>query len=361
VIYEKPIPSLIDIGFSSFFQSAFARYAALGLAPARVAAEHRGRYVLLCEHGAVEAEPSGRLLHGVSSRDELAAVGDWVAFRATVPGAGVVHAVLPRRTAFVRAAAGARTQAQVVAANVDLALLVCGLDRDFNVRRIERYLSSAHASGADAVIVLTKRDGCEDAVDARLAAVAAVAGSVPVHAVSSVTGAGMDALAPYLAPGRTLALLGSSGAGKSTLVNVLAGGTRAVAPLGAGGRGRHTTTHRELVALPGGALVVDTPGMREIRPWTEDGLSETFGDVAELAMGCRFRDCRHGTEPGCAVQASIARGTLDERRLESFAKLEREAAALAVRRDARAAADQKRSIKALSRAIRAHERSRAKR
>ena len=353
--------SLLEYGFHSTFQRTFSPYAALGLSPGRVAVEHRGAYVLFTERGEVIAEPSGRLEHDAASREDLPAVGDWVAFRGGGGGGrGTIHAVLPRRSAFVRGAAGGATEPQVVAANVDVVLLVCALAGDFNARRLERYLTVVHTSGADAAIVLTKAD-LEADVDARAAEVAAIAPGIAVHAVSNVTGAGLDAVAAYFSDHRTVALLGSSGAGKSTLVNRLAGAAlQDVADLGVDGRGRHTTTRRELIVLPSGGLVLDTPGMRELRLWDEGGgLDDTFADVSDVATRCRFRDCAHEGEPGCAIESALAVGELTAARWESYAKLRRELHVLALRKDARAAADARRSTKSVARALR--ERIRAKR
>jgi ribosome biogenesis GTPase len=247
----------------------------------------------------------------------------------------VIQALLPRRTAFVRRAAGGRSVAQVLAANVDTAFLVMGLDGDFNPRRIERALVLAWESGAEPVVVLNKSD-LSDELAARRAEVERSAPGVPVCVLAAKHGVGLDALARWLAPGRSVVLLGSSGVGKSTLVNRLLGRekqpTREVRD--SDQRGRHTTTHRELVMLPGGALLIDTPGLRELQLWSDgSGLAATFDDVSELAAACRFTDCGHGSEPGCAVRAAVTEQRLDPARLASYHKLHAELRALELRED----------------------------
>ena len=328
---------LSALGFHSFFEQKWKERTDDGSVPGRIAAEHRGGYVVWCAEGEGPAQLSGRLRNAL--RDAARpAVGDWVAIDRPPSSdrAGMVQHVLERRTAFTRGAAGRDSREQVVAANVDVVFVVCGLDADFNVRRIERYLARVRASGADAVIVLSKADLVHDA-RARIDAVATHAPGVAVHAISSVRGEGVDVLRAHVGHGTTVALVGSSGAGKSTLVNALAGGaTMATGPVRAhDGRGQHVTTHRQLVVLPGGGLLVDTPGMRELQLADEAGLTATFEEVAELARACRFGDCAHAGEPGCAVRAALETGALDPDRLAHFQELQREAQAHARRHDAR--------------------------
>jgi ribosome biogenesis GTPase / thiamine phosphate phosphatase len=305
-----------------------------GLVPGRVVAAHRAAYDVETAAGAVRTRLPGRLLH--ESVD--VAVGDWVGL-----GDGLVRQVLPRRSAIVRQAAGRTSERQTLAANVDVAFVVTSLGPELEPRRIERYLVTIWESGAVPEIVLTKADRIEDPWE-QVAAVEAVAMGVPVHVVSARTGQGCDALRARLAPGVTAVLIGSSGVGKSTLVNRFAGTDRmAVQETRADDdEGRHTTSHRELIELPGGGLVIDTPGIRELQLWDSGGIGEAFADVEELAAACRFNDCSHGTEPGCAVNAALASGALAQERYASWLKLQRELRAIAVRADARLRREEKR-------------------
>jgi ribosome biogenesis GTPase len=314
-------------GWSDALQQTFAPFAARGLIPGRVVVQHRGFYDIVTDDGELSAQVSGRLAREAEAGGGWPAVGDWVAVAARPgEGAATIHAVLPRRTAFVRKAAMSIATEQVVAANVDVALLVASLNSDLNARRLERYLATAWQSGAAPVVVLTKADLADDP-EAAIAEAEAVAVGAPVLAVSAVTGAGIEALAAYLKPGETAVLVGSSGVGKSSLVNALAG--EALMDTGEirerDERGQHTTTHRELIRLPSGALILDTPGMREFGLLhADDGVSATFEDIEALAAACRFSDCGHQSEPGCAVRAALETGELDEGRWRSFQKLGRE-------------------------------------
>jgi ribosome biogenesis GTPase len=327
---------LQDLGFSPALADAFSPFAAEGLAPGRVVAGHTRLFRVRTEADEVLAGLAGSLRHRARGPGDRPAVGDWVALG---PADGrhraVIHGILPRRTAFVRRAAGDRTVAQVLAANVDTVFLVMGLDGDFNLRRLERALVLAWESGAEPVLLLNKKDLCPD-FEARRLEAERVAPGVPVRVVAAKPGEGLEGLSEWLGRGRTVALLGSSGVGKSTLVNRLLGRekqkTREVRA--SDQRGRHTTSHRELVPLPGGALLLDTPGLREIQLWSDGtGLEATFGDLAALGASCRFRDCGHDREPGCAVRAAVEAGGLERRRLESYLKLHAELRALEVRED----------------------------
>jgi ribosome biogenesis GTPase len=296
-----------------------------------VAIEYNHLYRLLGEGGEIEAVAAGRLKHRTASRSQMPAVGDWVAVRKR-PGEerAAMTGVLPRRSRFSRGAAGQVADEQVVAANVDTVFIVMALDRDFNLRRLERYLLLARESGASPVILLTKPD-LSAGVEAQVASTTGLAGAAPVHVVSPRFNEGLGQVTAYLGSGKTAALLGSSGVGKSTIINRLAGGevqrTREIRE--ADSRGRHTTTHRELVVLPDGGLIIDTPGMRELQLWDVDGsVRETFDDIDALALGCHFTNCRHRNEPRCAVKAAVAAGSLAPGRLESYLKLQDELKAL---------------------------------
>lgn len=366
--------ALTRLGWTADLAAAFAPHAGEGLRPARVAAQHRGGYVVLTagDDGALlepRCDLSGRLRRAAAADPAAGpAVGDWAAIRGGVPaGCATIHAVLPRRSQLSRKAAGRATVEQVVAANVDTVMVVIPLDRPIAERRLERLLTIARGSGADAVIVLTKADLCPDpaAMAASLAPICARAGAeIPVHTISSVTGDGLAALDRYIDHPRTSALFGASGVGKSTLLNRWLGHDRqAVAGLTSEGKGRHTTTHRELLVLPQGGLVIDTPGMRELGLWSsDDGLSDVFADVTALADQCRFRDCSHAEEPGCAVRAAVETGALAPDRAASFLKLQREQAHLEREKDdlarARARQADRRTGRALNRLYRDRDRDR---
>jgi ribosome biogenesis GTPase len=346
--------TLAELGWGDDFQAAFTPHDAEGLNPARVATQSHGLYRLLSALGEHRAERAGRLRH-VSETVDHPAVGDWVAADLRDDGTGTIHTVLPRRTKFSRKEASGvsdRSHEQVVAANVDTVFIVQALGRDLSTRRLERYLTMGWESGARPVVVLTKADLHPDQ---DLAEIDAIAFGVDVHVTSAVTGDGVDALGQYLGRGQTVALLGSSGVGKSTLVNRIAGhellATAEVRE--SDERGRHTTTHRELVPLPAGGLLLDTPGMRELQLWeSTDGLEQTFADVAELIAECRFSDCEHRTEPGCAVRAGLADGTLPQERWDAYTKLQRELRALEIRHDARLTSEARKERRRFARAQR---------
>ena len=350
-------------GWSESLEHEFQALRAEGLEPARVAREERGRYRLLTSLGERPGEVSGRLRNRALSRSDFPAVGDWIAVRTVADdGPCVIEAVLPRRGVFTRKAAGNATEEQIVAANVDTVFLVSGLDADLNPRRIERYLTAAWESGAAPVVVLNKADVASDP-GASIREVERVALGIPVVAVSARSRVRLEALRPWLGAGRTVALLGSSGVGKSTLVNALLGEERQDTGTvrADDSRGRHTTTHRELIPLPGGAVLLDTPGMRELQLWGDEStLAESFPDVEALAGQCRFRDCRHDAEPGCAVRAADADGALAAGRLESWRKLQRELAWLATKQDVRLRMEEEGRWRAVARSQRRQKKSRGR-
>ncbi len=334
------------LGWSPFFEAHAASLARLDLRFARVVEEQRGLYRIA---GEVEelAEVSGRFRHEARTAAAFPAVGDWVGVRDRI-----IHHVLERRTVVSRAAAGRAVEEQVVAANVDTIFLVTALPQDVNARRLERYLTMVWDGGATPVVLVNKSDLSDDP-DRACDALRARLPLVEVVAVSALHQRGLEALAPYLQPARTVALLGMSGVGKSTLINRLLGreALRVSATSDADGRGRHTTTARQLVELPGGALLIDTPGMRELQPWAgEDAVGAAFSDVATLASGCRFAACAHEGEPGCAVRAAVESGALDPDRLEHYRRLLREAAYEERRHDKAAAAEHKRRWKRIHQA-----------
>jgi ribosome biogenesis GTPase len=313
------------LGYDAFFADAYRPFERAGRSAARVSAEYQHVYRLYTADGEVEARIAGRIRHAATGRQDYPAVGDWVVAEERA-GRHVIVAVLPRKTKFSRKVAGRTIEEQVLAANVDVAFLMTGLDRDFNPRRIERYLVMVWESGARPVVLLNKSDQCED-VSSKLAEMEQAAPGIPIHAISARSGDGIEALGQYLTPGQTAAVLGASGVGKSTLINYLAGKElqRTGEVREADSRGRHTTRHRELIVLPQGGLLIDTPGMRELQLWDAgDGLQGAFGDIDTLAAGCYFTNCTHETEPRCAVKQAVEDGLLSPERLASFHKLQGE-------------------------------------
>jgi len=346
--------SLEDYGWSDFFAAEFAPFADEGFEAGRVFLQHNRIYALYTASGETEAETTGRLRYNARGAEDLPAVGDWVAIRrGSEEGKAKIHEVLPRRSKFSRKSAGSETEEQIVAANVDTVFLVSGLDGDYNPRRVERYLIMAWESNAEPVVLLNKADLIEEAEEKR-GEVERIAPGVPVLLLSAKRGEGVEQLLPYIQRGRTVALMGSSGVGKSTIVNRLLGSevqrTQDVRLSDA--RGRHTTTHRELFMLAGGGLVLDTPGMRELQLLvSERGLRETFEEIESVAAQCRFGDCRHEGEPGCAVREALETGALDPSRYQNYRKMQAEMRHAATLVDQRKSQEEKSRVKRIHRAF----------
>lgn len=359
-----PTVDLTELGWDDEWARAFARYAADGLIPARVAIEFNYIYRLYAESGELQAQQAGRMRHEALSRDQLSAVGDWVAARPTSgEAAATIEAVLPRRSKFSRKVAGELTEEQIVGANIDTVFLVMGLDGDYNPRRLERYLLLAYESGATPVVILNKAD-LADHLDEDLDEIRRMAVGIPVHAISAKTRQGVEVVESHLGAGRTGALLGSSGVGKSTLVNAIIGEdllkTREVRAHDS--RGRHTTRHRHLIVLPERrGLIIDTPGMRELQLWTQsEGARDSFEDIETLAAGCHFTDCRHREEPRCAVKQAVEEGSLAADRLQGYLKLQDEMQSLESRKQVREQIDGKRRYKTISKSMKQMYRDRDK-
>jgi ribosome biogenesis GTPase len=319
----KIATSLHDLGWNSFFESHFEEFKKTGLMPARVVEEFKGFYRVRSAQAEYLAEIAGKLQHQAASREDFPAVGDWVAIivRPEEGRARIEH-VLPRRTKLSRKVAGREMSEQIVATNLDTVFVVSALNREFNLRRTERYLTMVWDSGARPVVLLNKSDVCPDAA-ARAADVESIALGAAVHMLSALADVGLEAVRSYLARGTTAAFVGSSGVGKSTIINRLAGASLRVQTVREhDNRGQHTTTSRQMIFLSGEGMLIDTPGMRELQLLDhEEGVAQTFQDIGTLSQGCKFRDCGHQGEPGCAIEAAVQQGALSRERLESYRKL----------------------------------------
>ena len=334
---------LRELGWNSYFEELWLSKDRTGMIPARIVEEQRQGYRVISEEAEHSAEITGHLRHTAAGRAELPAVGDWVSVH-LLPGElkALIHEVLPRRSRLSRKVAGDRFDEQILVTNVDTVMIVTSLNGDLNPRRIERYMSAVWESGAQPVLVLSKSDLCLDPLSEanRIARIAPGAG---VHVVCALSGNGLEEVKPYFVAGSTVVLVGSSGVGKSTLINRLLQSeiqvTRSVRP--GDDRGRHATTSRRLFPLPGGGVLIDTPGIRELQLWEGEGLDDTFSEIQQLALCCKFSDCRHQTEPGCAILRAIEENQLDAGRLENYNKLQREMAHLEIRRDPAAQSERK--------------------
>ncbi len=344
--------NLIDLGWNDFFTAHFESIDIKDIIPARIAVQQKDRYILYCERGELSGEVSGKFRHKALSKADYPTVGDWVAITIKTDGDGaVIHSLLPRKSKFSRKAVLAggpkygdgKTEEQVLSANIDTAFIVSGLDGEYNLRRLERYISVAWDSGTSPVVLLNKSDLCDD-VDSIVSKVENTVIGVPVHSVSAIIKDSLEILKDYLGKGKTVSLLGSSGVGKSTIINSLLGYDRQKTGevRESDRRGHHITTYRELIVLPDGGILIDTPGMREIEIWgEEDGLSRAFDDIEEFAAQCRFKDCSHGNEPGCAIKEALDKGELDAGRYQNYLKLQKELKRLAIRKSGKEAYYQK--------------------
>lgn len=350
---DNTSPTLEELGWNSFFSQHFQSLQMPGTVPARVVSERRDSYQVHSQYGELSAEISGKMRYQATTEGQYPAIGDWVVIRPQMnESKAVIHSILPRKSKFSRKEAGTVAKEQIIAANVDVVFIVSGLDggRNLNVGRIERYLSLTWSGGALPVIILNKVDLCPD-VNACIKDAETVALGVPIYPVSATEQIGLDALRRHLARGQTAAFLGSSGVGKSALINALLGVERQEVRRvrQSALKGRHTTSRRDLILLPDGGAVIDTPGMREIQMWTDENHpQQAFKDVEALARKCRFRDCQHHAEPGCAVRAAIRAGDLDVTRLQGFRKLQKELDHLARRQDHRARLEEKAKWKKVS-------------
>ena len=339
-----------SLGWNNFFEQHFVEYLDSGLIPARVSQEHKNMYRILCSNGELLAEISGKYHYQTTERSDFPSVGDWVAAEPIGSDQAIIHTLLPRKNKFSRKVPGSNTIEQVLVANIDKLFIVCGLDGDFNPRRIERYLTVAWDNGTIPIVVLNKSDLSENP-DYDVAEAKAVSFGVPVIPVSAKSGDGIELLKKHIGSNETVSLIGSSGVGKSSIINALLGKeqlkTSEVSEFKS--KGRHTTTYREMILLPEGGILIDTPGMRELQLWgDEDGLEQTFEDIEALAAQCRFHDCTHNGEPDCAIIIAIEEGKLEEKRFRSYQKLQKELRHLEQRQNQKASLLEKKKWKKIT-------------
>ncbi len=340
--------NLNDYGFNSFFEEHFRENALDGHIPGRVAIQNKTNYIVYSALGELSAEVSGKLMFDVEDKEDYPAVGDWVVMRPILDEQkAIIDKVLPRQTIFSRKEAGGRTERQILASNIDTVFLMTSLNHDFNLRRLERYMILSLESRAKPVIVLSKADVCED-IDTKIKETELIADGIPVHVLSSISHRGVDELMQYFNGNKTIAVLGSSGVGKSTFINVLLGGDtlKTLEISSYKDKGHHATTRRELIPIPSGGLIIDTPGMRELQLWEgSEGIENVFDDIEALITRCKFSDCRHNDEPDCAVREAIESGELDEKRYESYIKMKKEIRYFENRKDWKANLEEKKKWK----------------